>query len=254
MDYGFEYYHIHSKDRVSGTPSEFDIELRNLYNIHAYHIDKIILPYTWYPFRDNVNNQLGLRFNNNNYVVTIEEGNYQSINDFRSELETKLKVIDNHFSVTYNNRKGLMTISHSSTNFELFFNPSDSRSANSMYREIGFLPNNKSGNKTYTSDYPINISGFDYIIIECDDITSSQKIYSTDNNDFRVLSKPMINVPWGSSLEHRPQLNAIHLMDINFQQKIVKFRILDQFRRPINLKNDWTLKLKLYKSADIINL
>lgn len=251
----FEYYYISSADRLNGTIEDFNIELRNLFNIHAYHIERISIPYTFYPFRNNVNNQIGVRINNSDSIVTIEEGNYASITDFVSELQTKLQVVSNHFQVSYNSRKGLLTISTANaSNFDLYFLTGDSRRGNSMFREIGFNPVNKSGASTYTSDYPINISGFDYIIIECPDINQFQKIHSTNNYDYKTLAKVPINVAWGSTISHSANLNVLHNMDINFKSKVVNFKLLDQFRRPLNIKNDWELKLKLYTDDEFINI
>jgi hypothetical protein len=121
-------------------------------------------------------------------------------------------------------------------------------------RSTHYKTTTKTGALTYTSDKPVNISGFDNIHVISEDIMEYQRVHSTNVRDRIVLCKPFINVSWGSTIHYELPLNSINGMSINFTEKVINLRLLDQFYRELDLLNDWSLKLKLYKNDDFINL
>lgn len=253
---GFIYYTVNSKDRISGTPDDFQIELRNFDNISQYHIEGLCLSYKWYPIRSGVNDRFGVRFAGVDSIINVSEGNYSNATSFASEVETKLKVINAGFTCVYSALTGKLTIAHNASNFDLYFDENSALSggSRSLYREMGF-DTNKTGSQSYTSDKIIEISGFEFVIIECDELMRNQIIRSTDNRDYNNFAKIyIVDSNWGQGIVYRQQLNALHTMDPNFKSKVVRFQVLDQFRRALNLKHDWTFKLKLYRNKDIINI
>lgn len=86
---------VNSKDRISGTPSNFRYELtKNKLNVKSFRINKVTVPFSWY-------NQPRQTFTVNTILFTLPEGSY-SIYSLISALHSEVQGTFPNFTMTYN--------------------------------------------------------------------------------------------------------------------------------------------------------
>lgn len=86
---------VNSKDRISGTPSNFRYELtKNKLNVKSFRINKVTVPFSWY-------NQPRQTFTVNTILFTLPEGSY-SIYSLISALHSEVEGTFPNFTMTYN--------------------------------------------------------------------------------------------------------------------------------------------------------
>mmetsp|Transcript_6551 Transcript_6551/g.24584 ORF Transcript_6551/g.24584 Transcript_6551/m.24584 type:complete len:231 (-) Transcript_6551:252-944(-) len=133
-------------------------------------------------------------------TITLNPGS-PSITSLVSHLQTQLQTIDAGFSASFDTYTNRITISHSTTNFELKWVSSTDYTA----EWLGFDGSaNDTGASSYTGDYLPNLS---IKAIQLHSSTLRQFMYYNDNtshdNDL-IMTIPVVNADHGGFIYHEP--------------------------------------------------
>lgn len=245
----FNYLWIDSNYKKSGTDDNFTIELPTDGYRH-FHIEKIVLPNSIYPFRTGVNTVLQFISNANVWTTTITQGNYATPQLLATEIQSRLNLLTGSSGVTF-------TVSFSSTSFKFTITGTGSNFAfiwdkSTPYLELGFNLGTDAAGLTRTSDYIGNISGFDVINVYSDALLRhNTNVISA--GEYRLLAKVSLDQPFGSTCYYTTPLNALFDLAPNFKG-IIDFKFMDQYNRPINFNGrNVLIKIKLYRNTNVIN-
>lgn len=186
---------INSKDRISGTSSNFLVNM----NISIEYADylqllNVRIPNTFYNV-NSYNNQITFIDNLSvTHTITIPNGSY-NINNLLTAIQTALNAASALvFTLTYNSTTFKLTIS-TTDNFQLLFGSG----LNQLNYLLGFSSIDLNGANSYTSDLCVSLS-FNYIVIKIDEIGRTA-YYSTNKRDEKTFIIP-INEPSGSYVEY----------------------------------------------------
>jgi len=247
----FDYYYISSKDRQSyEIDSNFSFRFKGS-NEKAYHVESVIMPFTWYNIRAPFNN-FKYTVNNVVYNANLKEGTY-NLNQLLTELKTKTDALVAQSGITYTfSSDGItnkVTIAKSG-NASLIFDDT------TIYRELGFIKQTYASSTTDTGSYLPNLTGGAVIYILSNALTRhNSRIHNTDSILMNIIARIAVDVSFGSIISNIGLINNIRSSDVQLNES-VDLRVVDEWLRPLSFNGyDWYLKLKLYKSDDsLVNL
>lgn len=151
-------YVINSRNRTTASASSSDFEIQALQGITGkqFRLVEVDMPNTFYNIRAGVNNSFQLVRAGTPYNLQITPGFYD-INGLLSAIQSAFDLwIPGELLCTYNSETGITRIiTSSATNFEINFG---TYSSTTMWYELGFLPQNYTGDNEYFSTYPPRLS------------------------------------------------------------------------------------------------
>lgn len=188
------------------------------------------IPYSFYLINNNNN-----RYYVNDQFYTIPQGNYNAL-----ELVEKLKANHPTFTFQYTETTNKLTISNS-TPFSMANDPA----FEPFLLMLGFRFDSYFGQRSYTSDSVLNLSGYNSLYIFSN--VTSFAIDSYAKRGSNVLSKIPINTTSNGIIfyENRTMLKqVVNLQNLNE----IKLQLLNNFYRPLHLNYiDFTITLQIEK-------
>jgi hypothetical protein len=267
------YLYISNRDRQPGQTADNFTVRANITGYYGFHIDKIIIPHTFYAFTENLNTKMFLEIDEIDQVFEIDigEGNYNA-NDLALEIQNKFAPLiasvgsDGYtFLVAYELRRGKFT-------FELKSKAAGTPRVAGGFgavagRELGLAFSSEPGTQDgfliipEDVDGPVltpfspNLTGFDMINIYSEALMRHQtRIVSTSRGDNYLLTKVPNLVPYGETQYYQPSLNTIFHIPPYFNEPI-DIKITNQYNFPIVFQGGEVLiKLKLYSSENISSI
>lgn len=184
------YIYLDSKDKVSGTNSDFQINVTDLVtNSHKeISIESVILPKSFYAINAN-NRTFQLTISASSETISLTLGNY-TMAQFLTELKTKLdasSLTADIFTVTYSTSTGALTIVSDLNAFTI-------TSGTRNYRYLGLPPSTpqSSTSLSWTSPRVIDIGSTRYLDILLSGVGLASSNTYNANND--VLARVFANV------------------------------------------------------------
>ena len=174
---------IDSKDRSTGDPGNYNIELNSHIKGTNFRIFSVCLPRTYYNIPSN-RNSITVDVGSGNQTVSITSKHY-TYTSLASALETALQTLDPNISVSYDSTTAKITISDT-VNFSIDYSES------SIAPIIG-LEQDKSGSSSYEMDGVLHLGGTRYIDIFSNTLSGliHGRTYTSDNKGSWLLSVPM---------------------------------------------------------------
>jgi hypothetical protein len=238
--------YINSKDRISGTSSDFEISFSDLQltssedsDLYLQLVDCVI-PNSFYNINTN-NNQFEL----NSTVLTISPGNY-NIKELISELNTQIKSVDTHLTASYNSITSIVKIHHNSSHTSTLNFDVD----NSIHDVLGFEKQSYTiaGNSDLFGTGLCNI-GTDICLYLHSNIPNQNLMSLPDSEHLQkstILSRIPILVPHFSNIYFNSSGNE------NYRQKLphkrldtINFKITDSKMRTLELNDDFVLTVSI---------
>lgn len=252
-----QFYYINSANRISGTPENFQLELRIPpdagFDRIALHTCSI--PKSYYLIDSSVgNDKFNLDENGTVTEITIPEGNYSYISlaqVLKNELNTQ-SALGWTYNVTYDNAlitgfRGLFTYTvtgNGGIQPKFIF-------TDTLYQEMGFEPasTNTFSADSLTSTRVIRLQLIDSIVIETDLVKNYQdqilQVIPVNTTDFGLIG--FLNNDIGAS--SKP------LASQTTQTFIYDFKLKDQNGDPIDLNGlDFSMTIVLFKKSRMEDL
>lgn len=236
---------INSKDRSSGTASDFTVSFKEkiLLNpnskFHTY-VESAEIPYTFYGI-NSTNNQF--RFSNNGgasfTTITMPTGSHPTDSGFRNSLQNALS---NSITIAYSSTRGLLTFTHAGgSNFVFDFN----QLGGNAYSILGFKERGVySFTTTLTSTDVVNFwTPYEKLYIRSSLSTMSYDTSTASKSD--ILEKIQIGnlTPFQHTIYHRAtEPYKALLTQQGFDTLYIK--LTDIRGRPIELNGqEWNLSI-----------
>lgn len=260
---------INSKFRNDGTSTNFNIELPyQIHQVTSLTLNSVTIPFQSY-YSINSNNQyfllsikLGTTYET--AEITVPVGNYTP-DEFISELNSLLVLIESHFVVSINSISNIITIANTSYDFTLnFYSPyfikADATTGifpdqptNDITLGLGWLMGYRESyynvSNSYTAESPINLFG-EYIYLILNDyvnntVNENIGMLSESYLDKYILAKLPIqnNKNMNTTWENK---NVVSIRNYFGPVQINKLTIqlMDEYGRIIDLnKNDWSFSV-----------
>lgn len=199
---------INSKDRISGTPSNFRYELtKNKLNVKSFRINKVTVPFSWY-------NQPRQTFTVNTILFTLPEGSY-SIYSLISALHSEVQGTFPNFTITYNADTNKVSI-HDTIALTIVFN-------GRLGQQLGF-ENSIGPSVSLTSTNTVNLALTSNIYIYSQSLSTYMTSFFQRRQDNIIQNIPVaVNtfnyVVWQNQLETTFALDSQNLF--NFDIKLL---------------------------------
>ena len=263
----FKKVYIDSYYRVSGTSSDFTIDLPETVQLEdnmLCQIHEVSIPHSWYSINDT-NNNLYFRHqvippavpNGITYrKKTIPEGNYTA-SDLAQTIEIALNLrVDtgdrpNTYSIHYNSSTNKFTISSNYATVifvvltdgevapmaNVFSDPVDVNNLNSINRVMG---NTTPASDSYTNVAPytsnfIDLVRFKNLYLHCNEISNFNQLTVAGNSS--IVKKIPVNVPYLSIINDN-ELSSVDYIDVSSKMlRRVNFRLTNHFNQVVNLND-----------------
>ena len=263
----FKKVYIDSYYRVSGTSSDFTVDLPETVQLEdnmLCQIHEVSIPHSWYSINDT-NNNLYYRHqvippavpNGITYrKITIPEGNYTA-SDLAQTIEIALNLrVDtgdrpNTYSIHYNSSTNKFTISsiYATVIFvvltdgevapvaNVFSDPVDVTNLNSINRVMG---NTTPATDSYTNVAPytsnfIDLVPFKNLYLHCNEISNFNQLSVAGNSS--IIKKIPANVPYLSIINDN-ELSSVDYIDVsNKMLRRLNFRLTNHFNQVLNLND-----------------
>ena len=263
----FKKVYIDSYYRVSGTSSDFTVDLPETVQLEdnmLCQIHEVSIPHSWYSINDT-NNNLYYRHqvippavpNGITYRrITIPEGNYTA-SDLAQTIEIALNLrVDtgdrpNTYSIHYNSSTNKFTISsiYATVIFvvltdgevapvaNVFSDPVDVNNLNSINRVMG---NTTPATDSYTNVAPytsnfIDLVPFKNLYLHCNEISNFNQLTVAGNSS--IIKKIPANVPYLSIINDN-ELSSVDYIDVsNKMLRRLNFRLTNHFNQVLNLND-----------------
>ena len=263
----FKKVYIDSYYRVSGTSSDFTVDLPETVQLEdnmLCQIHEVSIPHSWYSINDT-NNNLYYRHqvippavpNGITYrKITIPEGNYTA-SDLAQTIEIALNLrVDtgdrpNTYSIHYNSSTNKFTISsiYATVIFvvltdgevapvaNVFSDPVDVNNLNSINRVMG---NTTPAGDSYTNVAPytsnfIDLVPFKNLYLHCNEISNFNQLTVAGSSS--IVKKIPVNVPYLSIINDN-ELSSVDYIDVsNKMLRRLNFRLTNHFNQVVNLND-----------------
>lgn len=183
---------IHSKDRVTGTSSNYSLQLpQAIKNVKAIELLSVSIPATIYNI-DSENNKFYYIDNGVDKVVTIPSASYSSTTIILTLQSLMAAFGTNTYTVTYNTSTYKIQIT-SNANFSLRFG---SFRTNSISSVLGFADVDTVLSLTVMATNALDLAEPDYYII---DVKEFFQMARTTKNDTGTFIIPCVNLTDGTS-------------------------------------------------------
>ncbi len=260
---------INSKFKTDGTSANFNIELPyQIHQVTSLTLDSVTIPFQSY-YSINSNNQYFLLAMNTStsYVtheIIVPVGNYTP-DEFISQLNTLLIVIDSNFVVSLNSISNIMTIENTVYDFTLnFYSPTfitansttgifPDNPTNDITLGIGWLMGYRSSyynsGSSYTAESPINLFG-EYIYLILNDyinntVNENIGMLASSYLDKYILAKlPIQNTKNNNITWENKNIVSIRNYFGPVQINKLTVQLMDEYGRIIDLnQNDWSFSV-----------
>lgn len=247
--------YINSKNRISGTASDFKINISPLgmKNIKSFNIKNVTIPYSFYTTVYNngsisggqsVEVQVGFL----SHVVFIPFGNYP-YSDLCLIIQDQLNlnIAGSNFSVTYNQYTSKFTISNN-VNFSILWGTTQDPSTPDyklLSNVMGFNKIDLSGSNSYTSSFTANLSGPMNLYIKSSALTYQRLSYFQNKADTVVQVVPILSGYGGIIYFQDPDVRygfngSLSLSNFDFQ-------LVDEYNNTVDLNGlDWSFVICFY--------
>ena len=263
----FKKVYIDSSYKVSGTSSEFTIDLPETVQLEdnmLCQIHEVSIPHSWYSI-NNTNNSIywrhqvippGIIASITYRKVTIPEGNYTAV-DLAQTIQIAINLLvdtvnrPNTYSIQYNTSTNKFTISsnYATVIFVLltdgevapvanvFSDPVDVNNLSSMNRVIG---NTTPATDAYTNVAPyttnfVDLTPVKNIYIHCNEISNYNQLAVAGNSS--IVKKVPVNVPYLGIINDN-ELSAEDYIDVSGKMlRRLNWRFTDHLNQVIDLNN-----------------
>ena len=263
----FKKVYIDSYYRVSGTSSDFTIDLPETVQLEENmlcQIHEVSIPHSWYSINETNNNLYFMHQvippavpNGITYrKITVPEGNYTA-SDLAQTIEVALNLrVDtgdrpNTYSIHYNCSTNKFTISSNYATVifvvltdgevapvaNVFSDPVDVNSLNSINRVMG---NTTPAFDAYTNVAPytsnfIDLVPFKNLYLHCNEISNFNQLTVAGNSS--IVKKIPVNVPYLSIINDN-ELSSVDYIDVsNKMLRRLNFRLTNHFNQVVNLND-----------------
>ena len=263
----FKKIYIDSSYKVSGTSSDFGIDLPETVQLEdgmLCQIHEVSIPHSWYSI-NNTNNNLYFRHQvlppdviAGVYYrkITIPEGNYTA-SELTTELETQLNnffdTVDrpNTYTVRYNatTNKIRIAVNYASVIFIVltdgevapfsgsFLDPIDVNNLNSINRVMG---NKTPASDAYTNSVPyitnfIDLVPFKSLYLHCNEISNYNQLTVVGNSS--IVKKVNVTVPYLGVINDN-ELSSVDYIDVSGKMlRRLNFRLTNNSNQVVNLND-----------------
>ena len=261
----FKKVYIDSSYKVSGTSSDFTIDLPETVQLEdnmLCQIHEVSIPHSWYSINSTNNNLYfrhqiippGVIAGITYRKITIPEGNYTAV-DLAQTIEIALNLLvdtgdrPNTYSLHYNNSTNKITFSSNYataifvvlTDGEIapvanvYSDPVDVNNLNSINRVIG---NTTPATDAYTNVVPyttnfIDLAPFKSLYLHCNEISNYNQLTVAGNSS--IVKKINVSVPYLGIINDN-ELSNVDYIDVS--SKILRrlnFRLTNHLNQVINL-------------------
>lgn len=237
------YIFINSDDRVSGTPSNFRVSLRNSafgYNASVkLGLDEIYFPHLQYPINSN-NNQIIFSENGgaNWLTATITSGDY-NLTTITTAVKTALDAAGAFtYTVSINATTYIMTISTVLPDTSII-----DRNLTTAHKVLGI------SNTGFTSNASIH-TGNQAVILDDSDFIYLESSFATENVftstfSFQIMELINLEGPFGSQISYKAN-ESNNFIDCGEQRlNNIEFRLLNPDGTQYNLPDNARVAIKL---------
>ena len=274
----FKKVYIDSSYKVSGTSSEFTIDLPETVQLEENmlcQIHEVSIPHSWYSINSTNNNLYfrhqvippGIVAGITYRKITIPEGNYTA-NDLAQTIEIALNLVydtgdrPNTYSISYNTSTNKYTFSSNYatvifvvlTDGEVaplsgsFSDPVDVNNLSSINRVIG---NTTPATDAYTNVAPyttnfIDLTPVKNVYLHCNEISNFNQLTVAGNSS--IIKKVPVNVPYLGVVNDN-ELSSVDYIDVSGKMlRRLNFRLSDHLNQNINLNGvDISFTLTFFK-------
>ena len=262
----FKKVYIDSSYKVSGTPSDFTIDLPETVQLEdnmLCQIHEVSIPHSWYSINSTNNNIYwrhqvippGVIAGITYRKVTIPEGNYTAV-DLAQTIQIAINLLvdtvdrPNTYSLSYNTSTNKFTISSNyATVFVLltdgevaplagsFSDPVDINNLSSMNRVIG---NTTPATDAYTNVAPytsnfVDLVPFKSLYLHCNEISNYNQLTVAGNSS--IVKKINVTVPYLGVINDN-ELSSVDYIDVSGKMlRRLNFRLTNNLNQVVNLNN-----------------
>ena len=261
----FKKVYIDSSYKVSGTPSEFTIDLPETVQLEdnmLCQIHEVSIPHSWYSINSTNNNIYwmhqvippGVIAGITYRKVTIPEGNYTAV-DLAQTIQIAINLLvdtgdrPNTYSLSYNTSTNKFTVSsnYATVIFVLltdgeiaplagsFSDPVDVNNLGSINRVIG---NTTPATDAYTNVAPyttnfVDLVPFKSLYLHCNEISNYNQLTVAGNSS--IVKKINVTVPYLGVINDN-ELSSVDYIDVsNKLLRRLNFRLTNHLNQVINL-------------------
>ena len=261
----FKKVYIDSSHKVSGTPSEFTIDLPETVQLEdnmPCQIHEVSIPHSWYSINSTNNNIYwrhqvippGVIAGITYRKVTIPEGNYTAV-DLVQTIQIAINLVvdtvdrPNTYSLSYNTSTNKFTVSsnYATVIFVLltdgeiaplagsFSDPVDVNNLSSINRVIG---NTTPATDAYTNVAPyttnfVDLVPFKSLYLHCNEISNYNQLTVAGNSS--IVKKINVTVPYLGVINDL-ELSSVDYIDVsNKLLRRLNFRLTNHLNQVINL-------------------
>ena len=263
----FKKVYIDSSYKVSGTPSDFTIDLPETVQLEdnmLCQIHEVSIPHSWYSINSTNNNIYwrhqvippGVIAGITYRKVTIPEGNYTAV-DLAQTIQLAINLLvdtvdrPNTYSLSYNTSTNKFTISsnYATVIFVLltdgevaplagsFSDPVDINNLSSMNRVIG---NTTPATDAYTNVAPytsnfVDLVPFKSLYLHCNEISNYNQLTVAGNSS--IVKKINVTVPYLGVINDN-ELSSVDYIDVSGKMlRRLNFRLTNNLNQVVNLNN-----------------
>ena len=263
----FKKVYIDSSYKVSGTPSDFTIDLPETVQLEdnmLCQIHEVSIPHSWYSINSTNNNIYwrhqvippGVIAGITYRKVTIPEGNYTAV-DLAQTIQIAINLLvdtvdrPNTYSLSYNTSTNKFTISsnYATVIFVLltdgevaplagsFSDPVDVNNLSSMNRVIG---NTTPATDAYTNVAPytsnfVDLVPFKSLYLHCNEISNYNQLTVAGNSS--IVKKVNVTVPYLGVINDN-ELSSVDYIDVSGKMlRRLNFRLTSNLNQVVNLNN-----------------
>ena len=261
----FKKVYIDSSYKVSGTSSDFTIDLPETVQLEENmlcQIHEVSIPHSWYSINSTNNNLYfrhqvippGVVAGITYRKITIPEGNYTAV-DLAQTIEIALNLVydtgdrPNTYSISYNTSTNKYTFSSNYATVifvvltdsevapvaNVFSDPVDVNNLQSINRVLG---NTTPATDAYTNVAPYTTNFVDLVPIKnvylhCNEISNFNQLTVAGNSS--IIKKINVTVPYLGVINDN-ELSSVDYIDVSGKMlRRLNFRLSDNFNQTINL-------------------
>jgi hypothetical protein len=237
------YLKISSLDKLSNqTSSNFTINDPQFDDVHSFRVEEIVLPVSWYPI-NSTNNQF--IFNPNaggNVTATITPGVYTTIT-FIAELQTQMNAVSGGptYVATISSATGKITITQNAGTYTV-----DRTSSSKYILGLNSSLGTSSAAISFVSDYVINLSGTNVVVLKSRELTKyGGKVYTGNQGSSSIVCRIPVLSSFGSTIEFRPYNK--YLTYNGERSSAIDIQLYDQWDNILDMNGgDWFMSLKFH--------
>jgi len=225
-----KYVRISNLNRISGTPSNFAVDMSNDIDLHlSKHIwlESVSLPHVFYNITSK-NNDLVIDYGGL-HIIDVPPGFY-SVSQLIAILKSKIDIFIAPDIVTITLDSITSKLSFVFTNPNAQFFSADSNTLSTMSPYLGITANSASNIVSFTGQEIPNLSGPRMIYIHSKELNLSNTMLSSNRNVSSFASIP-VNVPFLSTISYQTlgsEINYINLQGIKDITNVnIKLRLGD---------------------------